>query len=141
MTLHDLSNSTDLQEVSDQMQENENTLRNLLVENPVPAQTISVNTAIVLGLYPEDEQEFTKLMSLHELVNGVQTLSYSLTPHITLAYFNRSSFGGETSQKLGQTVRTLNENSYSFQLDTTRLFYQHFTSMNSYQQIFPFSTK
>lgn len=150
MTLHDLSNSPNLQEVSDRMRENEHTLRNLLMENPVPAQTISmkskavfnmVNTAIVLGLYPEDEQEFTKLMTLYELVNGVQTLSYSLTPHITLAYFNRSSFGGETSQKLKQTVRTLNENSYSFQLDTTRLFYQHFTNMNSYQPIFPFSTE
>ncbi|HAJ96808.1 MAG TPA: hypothetical protein DCO72_03640 [Ruminococcus sp.] len=47
MTLHDLSNSTDLQEVSDQMQENENTLRNLLVENPVPAQTISVKIRIL----------------------------------------------------------------------------------------------
>ena len=145
MTLHDLSNSPNLEEVSANMQENETKLRNLLAETPVSVQTIRmkskavfnmVNTSIVLGLYPENEQEFEKLMVLYGLVNQIHELPYPVTPHITLAYFNRNGFGQDTIRRLTKTVFELNQKSNSFELNTIRLVYQHFTSMNSYHTQF-----
>ena len=145
MTLHDLSNSPILEEVSASMQENETTLRRLLAEHPVEKQVIRmkskaifnmVNTSIVMGLYPENEQEFHKLMSLYEIVNQMKQLPYPLTPHITLTYFNRNGFGEEVMERMKQIVFRLNQQSYSFELSTERLVYQHFTNMNSYQKIF-----
>ena len=145
MTLHDLSNSPALEEVSAPMQENETALRGLLAKNPVPVQTIRmkskaifnmVSTSLVMGLYPVDETEYLKLMNLYSLVNEVKSLPYPLTPHITLAYFNRKGMDTPTAQKLARTVKHLNKTLCTFELDTSRLYYQHFTSMNSYQPVF-----
>ncbi len=141
MTLHDLSNSPEKSAVRNQMKCNEEKIRQIAF----PGMQISMkfnavfnlnHTALCAGLYPADEGEYHKLMQLYELVNQVQKLSYPLTPHITLAYYNRNGFSAESGKKLNQVVSQLNQNPHDVLLDTGRLFYQHFTSMREYQNIF-----
>ena len=47
-----------------------------------------VNTSLVLCFEPETDEDCQKLMSYYEMFQKVVPLSYPLTPHITLAYFN-----------------------------------------------------
>lgn len=144
MTLHDLSNSPMLTEVFDKMQENELQLRHLLSDMPVPEQSIQmksqavfnmVNTSLVLGLYPANAQEYEKLMYLYSLVDRIMKLPYPLTPHITLAYYRRNGFFEENKRKLEHVVNILNQSSYTFYLTTKCLYYQHFESMNAYDNV------
>ena len=145
MTLHDLSNSPVLNEVADAMKTNEAKLRDKLVASPIPYQTIQmqskaifnmVNTSLVMGLYPVNEQEYDKLMQLYQLVDEVQELPYPLTPHITLAYYHRNGFGQNSAKKLEDIINSLNQEKLYVTLHTSRLVYQHFTSMNEYRTQF-----
>lgn len=145
ITLHDLSNSPVLNEVAETMKTNEAKLRDKLVVSPIPYQTIQmqskaifnmVNTSLVMGLYPMNEQECDKLMQLYRLVDEIQELPYPPTPHITLAYYHRNGFGRNSAKKLEDVINSLNQEKLDVTLHTSRLVYQHFTSMNDYQTQF-----
>lgn len=97
-----------------------------------------VNTSIVLGLYPADEIEYKKMMKLYQLVDDIKNLPYPLTPHITLAYYNRNGFSKDLVSRLENTVNKLNENIFEIELSTEKLVYQKFTSMNDYKSVFDF---
>ena len=141
MTLHDLSNGTNLSEIQGKMTENEEKIREL----SLPQTTIKmrssfvfnmVNTSLVLGLVPADEGEHKKLMALYEIFDGILAAKYPLTPHITLAYFTPNGFGEEEKTRLQTAVNEINKASqFEIILDTKRLFYQHFFSMNDYRNI------
>lgn len=107
MTLHDLSNSPVLKEIAAEVFENE--LKVIEISKKVKNQTIKmrskyifnmVNTSLVLGLYPVNETEYHKLMELYYLFDDVKSLSYPLTPHITLAYYNVNGFDTANARKL-----------------------------------------
>lgn len=145
LTLHDLCNSPVLQDVTDQRSANEQKLKAILSEQPVRHQTIQmrskavfnmVNTSLVMGFCPVNEPEYRKLMALYERIDAVTELPYPLTPHITLAYYNRSGFGHSAAERLTQTVNSLNTDPLEITLDTSRLQYQHFRSMNDYRCVF-----
>lgn len=147
MTLHDLSNSPELADVSLKMQENEKKLQEILSTEPVEPQKIKmqsmavfnmVNTALVIGLYPADEQEYKKLMQLYQLADRIVKLPYPLTPHITLAYYNKGGFSDIGKRKLESVVNCLNKSPVSITLDTGRLCYKHFKSMNLYNTVMRF---
>lgn len=142
MTLHDLSNSPVLPEVAVLLFENE--LKVVELSKSVKKQKIKmrckyifnmVNTSLVLGLYPVDEIEYEKLMELYYLFDEVRELSYPLTPHITLAYYNIDGFSTESARKLEAVVSDLNNESMEIELDTENLYYQKFISMNDYINI------
>ena len=144
LTLHDLSNSPDLEKVAVEVFENE--LNVIKKSKQVSVQKIKmkskyifnmVNTSLVLGLYPVNEKEYNKLMELYYLFDDVKKLNYPLTPHITLAYYNVNGFDVDSADKLKNIVRELNENDSDFEidLDVRQLFYQKFTSMNEYINI------
>jgi len=143
MTLHDLSNSPNLSDIAAEMFHNE--LRVIYKRNAIKPYKIKmkskyifnmVNTSLVLGLYPTDEYEYHKLMELYFLFDEVKQLSYPLTPHITLAYYNSHGFGTESARKLEQAVNRLNLTPLEFELDVKNLYYQKFRSMNDYINIF-----
>lgn len=142
MTLHDLSNSPDLQEIAAEVFKNEL----LVAENSrkIKRQTIKmsskyifnmVNTSLVLGLYPIDEKEYNKLIELYYLFDNVKHLDYPFTPHITLAYYNVNGFNNSSAAKLEEAVYKCNENELEIELDTAHLYYQKFVSMNEYINI------
>ena len=143
MTLHDLSNAPVLDEVAAELFSNE--LKVLELKQKVDVCKIKmkskyifnmVNTSLVMGLYPADEYEYEKLMKLYYLFDEVKQLSYPLTPHITLGYYNVDGFSRESATKLEEVVRELNERELEMELDVRNLYYQKFRSMNDYINIF-----
>lgn len=146
MTLHDLSASETLERVSADMFKNEVELLRLLKEKPQQPQTIKmktnyiinmVGTSLVFALAPADEDEWNKLQQLYDLINEVRVCPYPyLTPHITLAYFNHHGFDERSAEKLKAAVYELNQNQFAFTLNTSKLYYQKFTSMNDYISVF-----
>ena len=97
-----------------------------------------VNTSMVLGLRPKTEEDYEKLMHLYCYIETIKELPYPLTPHITLAYFNRYYFGSYEIRKIEEVINEVNKDSFEIPLSTERLFYQKFTSMNRYYDILPF---
>lgn len=144
MTLHDLSASPELKTVAEQTFLNEIAV----VENAAEICKASassirmkskyifnmVNTSLVLGLYPADDGEYNKLMALYAIFDGIKTLGYPLTPHITLAYYNVNGFSAHDAAKLEKAVNALNAEP-EFEIVLSKLYYQKFTSMNRYVDI------
>ncbi|MDE5590805.1 MAG: hypothetical protein K2J60_16995 [Acetatifactor sp.] len=147
VTLHDLSNAPTLQDVAEELFENE--LRVIEKTGEIQKCTKTkirmkskyifnmVNTSLVLGLYPADEDEYRGLMELYYIFDNVKELSYPLTPHITLAYYNINGFDLRAAGILEDTVNRLNDNEFELELNVNHLYYQKFTSMNDYINIFP----
>jgi 2'-5' RNA ligase len=141
MTLHDLSNGTNLSEIRGKMAENEEKIR----RTSLPSRTIKmkstfvfnmVNTSLVMGLVPANEDEHEKLMTLYGLVDEIKRAEYPLTPHITLGYYNVHGFENAAAKRLENIVGRLNRREeIEIALDTKRLYYQKFTSMNSYENV------
>ena len=147
MTLHDLNASDNLSEIACDVFSNEIKLLKVLEKNPVEHHKIKmkpnfivnmVDTSIVLTLVPDDEDEWNKLQALYDMINEVRVCGYPfLTPHITLAYFNYNGFDKASSDKLKEVVTSLNEKlDIEIHLDTKKLYYQKFVSMNEYINIF-----
>ena len=149
MTLHDLSASDNLESISLEVFNNEIKLLQVLKGNPVKPQTIKmktnfiinmVSTSLVLALVPADEEEWNKLQELYDMVNKVKICPYPyLTPHITLAYFNHNGFDKNFTQRLKTIVAELNKQSFDITLNTNKLYYQKFVSMNDYISVFKLS--
>lgn len=142
MTLHNLSCSSYLDSIASEVFFNElkaaelfKKIKDCKILMKTKYVFNMVNTSIVLGLYPADENEYTKLMDLYRLFDCVKTLPYLLTPHITLAYYRQNGFCKESAIKLKDTVSILNKNSFDIELDTKHLYYQKFTNMNNYINI------
>jgi hypothetical protein len=95
-----------------------------------------VNTSLVLGLVPIDEGEHQKLMELYGIADEVKRAQYPLTPHITLGYYSIHGFDEKVAKELETIVRRLNrKDSMEILLDTDKLYYQRFTSMNRYENV------
>ena len=147
MTLHDLSASDNLSQIACDVFKNEVKLLEVIAKNSVERHKIKmktnfivnmVDTSLVLTLVPIDEYEWNKLQKLYDMINEVRVCGYLfLTPHITLAYFNYNGFDKASSDKLKEVVTSLNEKlDIEIHLDTKKLYYQKFVSMNEYINIF-----
>lgn len=146
MTLHDLSASVSPDEAAQETFQNEIKLLRVLNENPVKRCTIKMKTnfivnmvsmSLVLALVPANEAEWNKLQALYGLVDKVRMCDYPyLTPHITLAYFNCHGFDKAAADRLRAAVYELNGNRFDLSLDTDKLFYSKFVSMNEYIPVF-----
>ena len=142
MTLHDLSNSPILSDIAHEVFSNElNVLER--VDRVAKNQTIRMKTkyifnmvsnSLVMGLYPADEEEYNKLIGLYELFNEVKTLTYPLTTHITLGYYNIHGFHEESARKLEGFIGEWNQkiSGMEFEIHTSDLYYQKFVNMNQY---------
>lgn len=153
MTLHDLSSSGSLTNVVADVFVNELKVREKIKELQL-VDTIRMkskyifnmaDTSLVLGLLPVDAAEHEKLRELYQIFDEVKKLDYPLTPHVTLAYFNRLGFGAEAAKKLEQLVCELNAgelaNPFEVRLEGKELFYQKFSSMNEYVNVLPIFDK
>ena len=145
MTLHDLSNSPQLSDIAEEVFCNEINLITKLRNESFLHKNISmestcvfnmVNTSLVMGLKPVNENEYNKLIKLYSLVDCIKVLPYPLTPHITLTYYNRNGFSAQSAKKLETVVNELNKNKLTIELDINKLFYQKFSSMNNYINVF-----
>jgi hypothetical protein len=73
---------------------------------------------------------------IYSYVDEIKSLPYPFTPHITLAYYSHDGFSAESKRKLENIVNILNKSKLTIEIDTDRLFYQKFTNMNTYANIF-----
>ena len=147
MTLHDLSASDDLGMAAPECFMNEIGLLGLTDRDTELPDEIRmktnyiinmVNTGLVMTLLPENEGEWDKLERLYRLIDRVKVCPYPyLTPHITLAYFNRGGFDEHTANALKEAVWELNGlEKKTVVLRTDSLYYQKFMSMKEYVSVF-----
>ncbi len=144
VTLHDLSNSTTLSEIAEQVFCNELKIMQIKSDlqkfNPAKIKLKStcvfnmVNTSLVLGLCPATENDYNVIMGLYSIIDGVKQLPYPFTPHITLAYYNANGFSASAAKSLENIVNKINSK-INIELSLTDLYYQKFTNMNNYVDI------
>ena len=144
MTLHDLANCAIFSDVAEELSANQTKIAEKMAEFEKFKGTAirlkgkfifnMVNTSLVLGLYPIDEPNHRVLTQMYSVLDGVKKLSYPLTPHITLAYYNVNGFDACAASALQDTVERMND-SLDFDITVRDLYYQTFISMNDYTDV------
>lgn len=149
VTLHDLSSAPELRNVAEASFENElrviEKIKEVQKQGKAGIEMKSkslfnmVDTSLVLGLYPVDEDGYRRLMELYSIFEDVRKLNYPFTPHITLAYYHINGFGIQDARRLEDAVSRLNENEMEWRLElrADQLYYQKFRGMNDYIDIIP----
>ena len=89
-----------------------------------------VNTSIVLGLAPAEENSWHRLDEMYTALESVVPLGYALTPHITMAYFKPGTY---TQYDLNCLRPALHPVELEVTLSPEDLSYQEFRDMNHYQ--------
>lgn len=88
-----------------------------------------VNTSIVLGLAPLDEESERALAEMYQAFEKIHPLGYPLTPHITLAYFCPGSYASQDAAALAGALCPVE---LEVTLEMKDLVLQYFTDMNHY---------
>lgn len=139
LTLHDLANGTaEDRTLYDRMRSAEVRARNVLADLASVGEirlraTMTfnmVNTSVVLGFEPQDEESLYRLDKMYCALEAVVPLGYAMTPHITLAYYRPGVYGADAVARLRSA---LGEVSLALTLSDPVL--QVFGSMNQYQTI------
>ena len=91
-----------------------------------------VNTSIVLGLAPADDDSWRRLGEMYMTLESVVNLDYAMTPHITMAYFLPGTYGPDQVQRLSGALRNVE---LEITLDMKNLVLQEFFDMNHYETV------
>lgn len=141
MTLHDLANGRPgqwgLEEHMKYTAENASALlAQWKQEKPLRMKATwlfnMVNTSIVLGLAPADEDSRQRLGEMYTALEEVVRLGYALTPHITMAYFRPGWYGPEQVERLADALRPVE---LEVTLTADKLVLQEFDDMNHYRTV------
>lgn len=139
MTLHDLVNGPErsdalLQSMEEAKKKALPMLAQWRGQAPLRMKTTwlfnMVNTSIVLGLAPADEDSWHRLDAMYTALESVVPLGYGLTPHITMAYFRPGTF---TQYDLNRLRLALHPVGLEVALRFEDLSYQEFRDMNHYE--------
>ena len=140
MTLHDLVNAPEMSaELLSAMSVAENTTKAILNQwkgqPPLLMKATwlfnMVNTSIVLGLTPADEDSWRRLDEMYLALESVVPLNYALTPHITMAYFKPGTWSQYDLNYLRQVLHPVE---LDVKLRFEDLCYQEFRDMNHYER-------
>lgn len=141
MTLHDLANGSPgqpgLQDYIRYTQERVSQILPAWKDAPPLRMKMTwlfnmVNTSIVLGLKPADEDSWRRLDEMYTALEDVVRLGYALTPHITMAYFLPGTYRPEQVQRLSAALRSV---AMEVTLDLKNLVFQEFSDMNHYETV------
>lgn len=94
-----------------------------------------VSKSIVLMLRPTTEEDFAFLLDLYHRFDAVKTLSYPLTPHVTLACFKPGEIDGEQLAEAVKEVQVDENNRTRFELSVEGLVAQRFADMGHYEDV------
>ena len=139
MTLHDLMNGPELtDDLKCRMLEAEVKAKSIMEtwkgQTPLRMKATwlfnMVNTSIVLGLAPVDEESWRRLDEMYAALESVVHLGYALTPHITMAYFKPGIY---TQYDLNYLRRAMRPVELEVELRVEDLHYQVFQNMNYYE--------
>lgn len=141
MTLHDLVSGSPCEELRREIARTEPQAR-LLVEELVrlgPIQMKStylfnmVNTSLVLGFEPVDEESCVRLLHGYERLQAVAALPYPLTPHVTLGYYRPGRLSENQVESIGRVIEEVKAlPPIAVELTGELLRYQRFTDMDHY---------
>lgn len=143
MTLHDLINGPEYTgELREKMAVAETEAKKLLEQwKELPNLRMKatwlfnmVNTSIVLGLMPADEETGYALEEMYRALEAVVPLGYALTPHITMAYFRPGSYFPYEVSRLKQVLGPVE---LEVELQMKNLHYREFWDMNHYAERIP----
>lgn len=144
LTLHELVSGNILEELKVQMEDNRAKVRNIFRDfceeekEPIRMKSTCLynmaNTSLVLGFITESEQEYKRLLDLHNKFEVVCPLAHLYVPHITLAYYRPGYFSGETVRKITKLAEVLSQRSIEIILDFNRLKYVMFDNMNYFSK-------
>lgn len=141
MTLHDLANGTPdqagLQEYMGYTQERVSQILPGWKDAPSLRMKTTwlfnmVNTSIVLGLKPADEESWRRLDEMYTTLEVVLHLGYALAPHITMGYFLPGTYSSEQVQRLSRALRNVE---LEITLDMKNLVLQEYFDMNHYETV------
>lgn len=141
MTLHDLANGTPEQPgLQEHMHYTQERVSQILPgwkdAPPLRMKTTwlfnMVNTSIVLGLKPADEESWHRLDEMYTTLEDVVHLGYALTPHITMGYFLPGTYSSEQVKRLSAALRNVD---FDITLRMENLVLQNFTDMNHYETV------
>lgn len=143
ITLHDLSNGNPSEELWQTSMRNHIHTKKILEEfqqmnvGTIQLKPVAVfnmmNTSIVLGLEPANDQSCRTIMEMYDRLQQVVELNYPLTLHVTLAYFRPGDYDIQLVQKLKAVLGKINgEEIPDIEVSIEQLFYQRFDDMNSY---------
>lgn len=141
MTLHDLANGIPEQHgLQDYMSYTQEQVSQILPrwKNAPPLRMKTtwlfnmVNTSIVLGLAPADEDSWHRLDEMYMTLESVVNLGYALTPHITMAYLLPGTYSQEQIQRLSSALKNVD---LDITLRMEELVLQNFTDMNHYETV------
>lgn len=92
-----------------------------------------VNTSMVLGFAPEDEESCGRLMAYYEMMQEAVPLDYPLTPHVTVAYFRPGTISAEMVERLREAADEVGRRkALRVTLPAETVEYQEFSDMNHY---------
>lgn len=142
LTLHDLVNGTDEEQVSVRIRETENKAKELLNDLECKRRPIRmmsthvfsmVNTSVVMGFAPEGEEDCRWLMEMYEAFHSIVPLNYGLTPHVTLGYYKPGEYGQDTIWRLENVFSEAEKmEKIHLLLSPEMLMYRTFYDMNHY---------
>ena len=140
MTLHDLVNSPVRDAALEQkMEQAERNAKSILAQwkgqPPLRMKTTwlfnMMNTSIVLGLAPADEENRKRLSEMYMALETVVPLGYRLTPHITMAYYRPGTY---TVYDVDCLRKALHPVELEVVLSMEQLVFQNFYHMNAYTE-------
>ena len=143
VTLHDLLNGTDRDEILVQMRQISNQAKQAVegagklldsTTSMKPVKLVNmVSTSVVLLLDPVYPVNSFLLNAAYEKLQEVVPLSYGFTPHVTLGYYRPGTIEGEDLQLLADTLSELSEQlAFTVALKSKNLRYCEFYDMNHY---------
>ncbi len=145
ITLHDLLNGTPSEELEKQVEVMSIRAKELMKEIQLQKKTLNftttalmnmVNVSMVLVVEPADEETYNAMMALYVKFEQLLHLHYSLTPHITLAYYKPGVYGADVLNPLADLIAAVNAGpKCKFTVDTDMLMYQIFTDMKNFKTV------
>lgn len=144
ITLHDLLSGKPAPELQDRMDRVRGPALNCIRQIAERGETVRlhstalfnmVNTSMVLGFAPADEESCERLMAYYALLQEAVCLDYPLTPHVTAAYFRPGNIEAEMVEKLRAAVDEVNgQKKIEIELSAEAAEYQIFSDMNHYRK-------
>lgn len=145
VTLHDLVNGTDREEVAGEVHETAAAARAAVADvkkflvSPIPMKPVKlvsmVGTSVVLLLEPVYLAHVQLLDVAYERLQSVVPLSYGLTPHVTLGYYRPGCIAGANFAALEGALRRLSgQLDFTLTLNPSLLRYSEFRDMNHYNE-------
>ena len=94
-----------------------------------------MSKSLVLMLKPQTEQDYGLLLDMYRRFDDIQSLSYSMTPHITLAYFRPGMIDGDSLGAAVDFAQINPEKAPVFEFSPEGLTVQSFLDMQTYMDI------